>query len=306
MSTPNIYAAHGFDRSAHRRRDSAWLADRMADPATVIVPVWQSRSAVSVERQAALLAEPSHLAEFAALPWVFLGEDAGRAHFAVDLSGLDEGEALDIAQSLDPAASFQDLRTVGPTLPRVHAHLLAYARGLAHWHSRHRFCGVCGGKTEVREAGHLLVCTNESCKAEHYPRTDPATIMLVTDGPRALLGHNKRFLALPQPMYSTLAGFVEPGESLEDAVVREVREEVGVELSAVRYHSSQPWPFPQSLMLGFHADAATTAITVDPDELADARWFTADEIRNHAANGFSIPRPDSIARALINHWLERV
>ena len=171
-----------------------------------------------------------------------------------------------------------------------------------HWHGRHLHCGICGYATESRSGGHVRVCTNAGCSASHFPRTDPAVIMLVSRGDACLMGHNKRF---PQKLYSALAGFVEPGESLEEAVAREVMEETGVEVANVRYHSSQPWPFPASIMLGFHADAVSEEITVDNDELKDARWFSRDDVRNFEALGLMLPRPDSIARQLVEHWLKQ-
>jgi len=174
---------------------------------------------------------------------------------------------------------------------------------VTHWHSRHRFCGVCGAPTVAQTAGHTRLCTNPDCATVHFPRTDPATIMLVTDGDRCLLGRQKVWIP---GMYSTLAGFVEPGESLEQAVAREVREESGIEVDAVRYHSSQPWPFPASLMLGFHAVARSRDLVIDPEELEDGRWFTAREVRNFAALGLSLPRPDSIARRLVESWLAEI
>ncbi len=155
-----------------------------------------------------------------------------------------------------------------------------------HWRSRHRFCGVCGAACEPHSAGNVMACTG--CKTHHFPRTDPAVIMLVTRGDRALLGHSQRFPN--SAMYSTLAGFVEPGESLEEAVAREVLEESGIRVGAVRYHSSQPWPFPASIMLGFYAEALTEEITIDPHELTDARWFSRDQMRDPTAHGFALPR----------------
>ena len=193
---------------------------------------------------------------------------------------------------------FADLRQVGPRIERREGALLALARAMVFWHQRHRYCGLCGSPTRSEEAGHMRRCTDPACNAMHFPRTDPAVIMLVTDGERALLGRNKNF---PLPgMYSTLAGFVEPGESLEDAVAREVREETGVEVGAVHYHSSQPWPFPGNIMLGFHAEARTTEITIDYGELEDARWFTRDWLvvahrrrqLPHAAPRLDRPPPD--------------
>jgi NAD+ diphosphatase len=146
-----------------------------------------------------------------------------------------------------------------------------------------------------------MQCTN--CNAQHFPRTDPAVIMLVVRQGRCLLGHSHRFPNVA--MYSTLAGFVEPGESLEEAVRREVMEEAAIEVGEVLYHSSQPWPFPASIMLGFHAEGLSDEIRIDPDELKDARWFTRDQLRDPAAHGFSLPRADSIARRLIEDWLEQ-
>src|SRR5262249_49094954 len=154
--------------------------------------------------------------------------------------------------ALADEVEFTDLRRVGPLLERFEGSLLAYARGITYWHQRHRFCGVCGAPTRSRDAGHVRVCLNETCKTQHFPRTDPAVIMLVHDGDRCLLGRQSVW---PTGMHSTLAGFVEPGESLEEAVAREVREETAIEVTDVAYHSSQPWPFPSSVMLGFHARA---------------------------------------------------
>src|SRR5262249_4560440 len=153
--------------------------------------------------------------------------------------------------------------------------LLAYARGLMHWHARHGFCGVCGSRTESASAGHVRKCTNPDCGASHFPRTDPAVIMLVHDGDKALLGRQKVW---PQGMYSTLAGFVEPGESLEETVRREVYEETGIAVGEVVYHSSQPWPFPASLMIGFHAEARSRTINRVDSELEDAGWFSRAEL----------------------------
>ena len=181
--------------------------------------------------------------------------------------------------------------------------LAAFARGITHWHSRHRFCGVCGYKT-VPEEVITRRCTNPTCATTHFPRTDPAVIMLVHDGnERCLLG---RQAAWPQGMHSTLAGFVEPGESLEEAVAREVFEETHVTLSRVTYHSSQPWPFPASLMLGFHAEAKTTDIIVDTSELEAARWYEKSWLLQHEDDeAFRLPRKDSIARRLLEDWLRR-
>jgi NAD+ diphosphatase len=200
-----------------------------------------------------------------------------------------------------PGARFADLRSVGPLLAREEGGLLAYARGLMHWHQRHRFCGVCGSPTESREAGHMRRCTNPACAAEHHPRTDPAVIMRVEHQGRILLGRQKQW---PVGMHSVLAGFVEPGESLEDAVRREVAEEVALQLTEVHYHSSQPWPFPSSIMLGFTAIAEGDQFRVDEHELEMARWFTREELlASPEDETFRLPRRDSIARRLVDDWI---
>jgi NAD+ diphosphatase len=233
---------------------------------------------------------------------VLLGVEAGgRAWFAADLS---EREQQDLAR-LHDGAEFTDLRRVGALMDHADGALLAYARGMLHWHRRHRFCGVCGRPTTSRHGGHLRVCTGVDCAAEHFPRTDPAVIMLVTrpgpDGGACLLARQSRW---PRGMVSTLAGFVEPGESLEEAVAREVFEETAVAVADVRYRGSQPWPFPSSLMLGFRAEAEAGApITFDRHELEDARWFTRADIADFRAMGLKLPRRDSIARRLVDEWL---
>jgi len=194
------------------------------------------------------------------------------------------------------------LRAIGPLLGRRDGALLAYARGMLTWHRRHRFCGVCGYATAVEDAGHLRVCQNADCRTNSFPRTDPAVIMLVHDGgDRAILGRQKIW---PQGMHSVLAGFVEPGESLEDAVAREVLEEVGVPVEDVTYHSSQPWPFPSSIMLGYWARAVSDDLDVNTFELESARWVTRQEMRASPEDAtFRLPRRDSIARRLVEDWL---
>ena len=208
--------------------------------------------------------------------------------------------------------AFIDLRRCGSLLEREDASLLAYARGMMHWHRCHRFCGVCGRPTASRQGGHVRACDNPDGPHLTFPRTDPAVIMVVShdglDGqpPSCLLGRQK---AWPMGTYSSLAGFVEPGESLEEAVAREVFEETGVSVTDVTYRASQPWPFPSSIMLGFRARALTTEIHLDPDELDDARWFTVAQVRQFGEWGKvaegeqAMSRKDSIARWLIEDWL---
>lgn len=323
MRAPNYYAHPGFERAGLRRRETEWIRDRLLHPDSVFVPVWRSQNLVveieGGEPRAAVLgvdAVGSLLGTLAQADveerlvrgeFVFLGVVDERPHFALDVSGHEQplealrSPALAAAGIADAGVRFADLRQLAGRLARHEGSLLALARAMVFWHSRHRFCGVCGAPTRSEEAGHMRRCTDPACQAMHFPRTDPAVIMLVTDGERALLGRNKNFVP---GMYSTLAGFVEPGESLEDAVAREVREETAIEVGAVHYHSSQPWPFPANIMLGFYAEATSRDITVDYGELEDARWFERDWLRSHADDDtFRLPRRDSIARRLIQDWL---
>jgi len=299
MRSPNFFAAAALDRVSHLRADPAWMRGALEAESSLFFPVWRSRNLVvegEVPHAVALpRAEAQNLLEEAG-EIVLLGVANGIAHFAVDLSPIEQPEQL---PALAGRGAFADLRNIGALIGRDEGAALAYARGMVHWHQTHRFCGACGTPTETREGGHLRVCSSPGCGASHFPRTDPAVIMLVADGDRCVLGRKAEWAP---GMYSTLAGFVEPGESLEDAVRREVREETGLEVADVNYHSSQPWPFPASLMLGFHCRAATDNIHLDTDELEDARWFTRAELKN-GAGGMSRPRPISIARRLIDDWI---
>ncbi len=306
-SHPNPYTGSPLDRAQHRREDAAWIAAALADPSSLFLPLREAKSllrgATSGSPEAVFLPGGAG-APFCApdgradgertFPWVFLGLMGERAVFAFDL-----GPAGPAALPGDTGGEFVDLRSVPGLLPPGEAAVLAHARGLLHWRSRTKFCGVCGTAVSPASAGQVMHCPG--CGAQHFPRTDPAVIMLVNDGERALLGHSHRFPRAA--MYSTLAGFVEPGESLEEAVAREVCEETGVRVGRVDYHSSQPWPFPGSIMLGFYAEALSAEITIDPEELRDARWFTRNEIAAHERLGFNLPRPDSIARRLIEDWM---
>jgi NAD+ diphosphatase len=294
-SRPNAYTGSPLDRASHLRTDVGWVEDTLVDPTTQFVPIWRGRNYFGTAADGTPMAVfPSGMA-LDGFTWAFLGNSEGVASFAVDMSSADDP----LPHLPEGGGEFNELRTIGAGLPADHAAILAHARGLMHWRSRHKFCGLCGAACEPHAAGNVMACTQ--CKTHHFPRTDPAVIMLVTRGDKALLGHSARF---PNSvMYSTLAGFVEPGESLEEAVAREVMEESGVAVANVRYHSSQPWPFPGSIMLGFYADAMTEEIILDEDELTDARWFSRDEMKNAKANGFALPRADSIARRLIEDWL---
>jgi NAD+ diphosphatase len=291
-SQPNPLAGPYLNRAAEWRKDEVRLRAALADPDALVVAVWQSRSLV-VQNDRGLLAhfftgvatlghvEPSDL--------IFLGQFRERACFAIELTSTDEPR-------LESPAQFRDLRTVAGELPADEAGLLAYARAMVTWRERHRFCGRCGARTQPIQGGHVLRCT--ACETQTFPRIDPAIIVLIHDGERALLG---RQAAWPPGWFSTIAGFVEPGESLEDAVVRETEEETGVRVDAVEYHSSQPWPFPSSLMIGFLAHAATTQIDLHDAELEDARWLSREQIANGEV---ALPPAHSISFRLIEEWYD--
>jgi len=301
-SRPNAYTGSPLDRAGGRRDDADFIAEALADPESLFAPVWRSRSLMKGVAEARpegvlLTGAAAHALRMAGGPWAFLGLWSDRPVFAVDCSATEDPLPL----LPEDQGGFTDLRQVAGLLPAGEASVLAHARGLMHWRSRHRFCGNCGGECAPRSAGNVMACP--TCKAQHFPRTDPAVIMLVVRGDSCLLGHSHRF---PNTrMYSTLAGFVEPGESLEEAVRREVKEESDIDVGRVLYHSSQPWPFPASIMLGFHAEGLSEDIRIDPDELLDARWFSRAQLRDPEPHGFALPRADSIARRLIEDWLEQ-
>jgi NAD+ diphosphatase len=285
---PHRYADPAFERAALRRKDAAWLAARRRDPRTRVVtlhgldPVVDGSAAPRLRLTA--LAE---LGETLGDDAPFLGEHHGVAVFVRTIDAAHPAAGAAVA-----------LRRVGPVLPADEAALAAYARALRYWHDTHGFCSACGGRTRVEEAGHARACG--ACGRTVFPRTDPAVIVLVACDEHCLLGRSPR---LPAGMYSTLAGFVEPGESLEDTVRREIREEAGVDVTGLAYRSSQPWPFPASLMLGFHATAAARTLAFEDDELEDARWFHRRELVDPSSRPVALPAPDSIARWLIESWL---
>ena len=300
MARVNVFAGGELDRAAHLRKDEAWLAAQRGAARSSYVVIWRGACLVANGGQPRVALLPGDTAgTLAPEPGheVLLGIAGDVAHFAIDISALDEDEAR---QRVAGLGDFMDLRAVAGLAPGGDAAMAAHARGMMYWHARHGFCGVCGAPTGIREAGYLRVCSDGACAVPHFPRTDAAIIVIVADGERCLLGRQKSW---PEGLYSSLAGFVEPGESLEEAVAREIMEESGIEVRDVRYHSSQPWPFPGSLMLGFHAVAATTTIDIDRDELDDAQWFERDFLRN-PTGGFRLPRPESIARHLLDDWLE--
>ncbi len=294
MQQRNIFAGPYLDRAAHLREDPSWFAAALADERSRVIPVWNSRNLIAEgETPRAVYIElsdvPPERRNSDDLIW--LGRFSDTNYFTYDIESIEPPAA-------QPGARFEDLRLVAAVLPIDDAGLLGYARALVSWRRRHRFCGTCGAKTVPAKSGHVLVCSDPSCRHEQFPRIDPAIIVLVSDGERALLG---RQASWPLGRYSTIAGFVEPGESLEDAVAREVFEETGIEVDRIEYHSSQPWPFPASLMLGFTAHAVSTEVHLRDKELEDARWFTRADL---ASDGAIVPPRQSISFRLIEHWFD--
>ena len=308
MQESNVFAGPYLDRAGHLRADPAWLESALADPRSRVLPVWNSLNLVTdVERSAASSGGAQENGAADEVRAAFLGIDAIAPQRRADLVLLGRRDGADFfaceVESADPPPTlegtrFAELRTVAALLPGADAGLLSYARAMIGWRRTHRHCGRCGATTLSTKAGHVLVCTNPVCRHEQFPRLDPAIIVLVIDGDRVLLG---RQASWPAGRYSTIAGFVEPGESLEDAVAREVHEETGILVDGIEYHSSQPWPFPSSLMLGFTARALSQDIDLRDLELEDARWFTREDILSGTP---FLPPNVSISFRLIEHWFD--
>jgi NAD+ diphosphatase len=290
-----LFTASSLDRRAECRDDPHWIATARADMGTRYVlgtAGAQLVTRVPATEVAFLSGDHPLVAGAGDANLILLGWFRGTRCVLVELPAPPPQESLPAGTEL------RELRPLAPQLPPDSATLLAYARSLGLWRARHRHCGVCGAPSSPARAGHVMRCTRADCGSEAFPRLDPAIIVLVTsaDGERALLGRQAEW---PAGRYSTIAGFVEPGESLEDAVVREVAEETGVQVGDVRYDSSQPWPFPSSLMLGFHAVARTHEITLRDGELEDARWFSRADI---AAGNPALPPAGAISARLIDAW----
>ena len=284
-STPSL------QRRAEMRTQPDWVEAARSDPGTRFLICRGTTHLVRREPETSIAflgPEEVGLGAIDASRLVLLGWFRGQRCVLVDLPP-------DLSLS-PPGTVYEELRPLLPLQAADEAQLLTYARALVIWRGRHRHCGVCGAPTVPRNAGHVLVCTNSACQSEFFPRIDPAIIVLVTDGSQALLG---RQASWPTGRYSALAGFVEPGESLEEAVAREVEEETGVRIGPARYFASQPWPFPASLMLGFHAHASAGMVQLD-GELEDARWFELEELR--AAPTILLPPAHTIARRLLEAW----
>ncbi|MBF9031820.1 NAD(+) diphosphatase [Rhodobacterales bacterium HKCCE3408] len=306
--TEMSFAASGLDRAAHLRRDTDALAAALADGAPVL-PLWRGKPLLDAGGGLVWLpAQHPVLAE--AGPPVLLGRDGEVLRFAADVSAWEPEEQaaegfFDPTVQVHPEApedtGFRELRGAMSQMDARSAELAAIARALLLWHVSHRFCAACGRESGMQEAGWHRQC--EACGTRHFPRTDPVVIMLVTYGDDVLLGRSPGW---PEGMYSLLAGFVEPGETIEAAAAREVFEESGIVLGPVRYLACQPWPFPASLMIGVGAEALTREITLDPAELEDAIWVPREELVEALGGRHARLKParrGAIARGLIVDWL---
>lgn len=318
-----FYTHDQLDRADHLRKDEKAINELLNNNDSQLLPVWRGKLLVgyNAHNQPHMLSVPTTATlasqATATAAKIFLGLINGKALFAQSISNLEETElnnwiTLAANQASDATnIHFEDLRVIGPALPANDGALMAYARGLTYWDDTQRFCSSCGSALNSINAGHIKCCDNSECHHQSFPRTDPAVIMLVTQAASdnspalCLLGRSH---AWPTGVYSTLAGFVEPGESLEQAVQREVMEEANISTDNVRYIASQPWPFPRSIMLGFEARATSASITCDTNELEDAQWFNAEQLKSFGTWGedspnYKLPRTDSIARYLINRWM---
>jgi NAD+ diphosphatase len=294
---PLTYTVNPLDRAGILRTNAAAVQAMLTGGAARIVPIWQQRHLINADGTAGIFSYDDvapHLGDGAEI--VFLGRDGETPWFAVGFPPRDTPPL---------AGDYRALNEVVLVMPGDQASILAYARAVVIWNANHRHCGRCGAATLGSEAGHCRVCTNAACAHRTFPRTDPVVIALITAGDRCLLG---RQASWAPGMYSAIAGFVEPGETLEAAVRREAEEETNIKVGDVRYIASQPWPFPASLMFGFHARALTTAIRRKDNELEDCRWFTRAEIlafteRSSPESGFKLPNRYAIARLLLDRWL---
>lgn len=293
-----MYAAAPLDRAAALRGDRDRLREAARSDAARLVVLSNFRVPVtpSTEAPALVTVHPSAIEHSDP---VFLGLWDDAPTFAVDL-----GDAVSETHPAFAARGvrFAELREVGPLLSAADGGILAFAKGIAWWHARSGFCGVCGAPTVMEEAGFSRRCSNPGCGVQHFPRTDPAIIVLIEDGRGNVVLSRQRHWA--PKIHSLIAGFVEPGESLEDAVAREAAEEVGLRLTDLRYHSSQPWPFPTQLMLGFRARAEGVGLTVDLGELEGAMWVSRDRLRNIGSDEtIALPTGDSVARRMLLEWI---
>ncbi len=298
----NCYTMQGLDRKAELRSNTDWIAEQFGRSDVGVMPIWRGHTLVSGTKDDRRIAplDTAGLEEMQSRCRVgkpiFLGLHPDGPRFALTV----DGETADAPDLLAPFGEMMDLRTAGRELHPAEASVFAHAKALSEWQDRHRFCPACGSTNEPVDAGHVLKCSGEGCGRSQFPRMDPAIIVRVVFEDRILLG---RQAVWAPHQYSVVAGFVEPGESLEQAVVREVEEEAGVPVVEVHYQSSQPWPFPGNIMLGFAAVASDDQISLNDNELEHARWYTREEIVTGLnERSLRVPPNISISFRLIEHW----
>ena len=313
MIVQHTFTGNPLDRAAAARRDSDWVGARLEDRTTRFLLLRDLRPLLREDDGGLRIAWKNR--EIVGYPVVgqidfeavLLGVDrSGSAHFAVEI-GPDSPDRPVVDAAV--GESFTDTRAAAASLPVPESAIVAQARSLLSWHRDHPICSRCGGATSAVEAGYARRCMREECAASHFPRTDPVVISMVVNRDAALLGRSVRRPPFPPGLYSCLAGYVEPGESVEEAVRREILEEAGIEIGQVRYHSSQPWPFPSSLMIGCFAEAMSSAVRLDPAEIEDARWFDRAEVsialaRWAESSGVRLPPPLTAAHRLVKAWLD--
>ena len=302
----NIFAGNPLDRASYKRSDPDWIKARLNDPDSLCVAIWNGKPLVEKTPDTADGMRIAYLSMPLALEAagsdqrvLFMGLWKTTAVFAVDL----EGSADPADGSLNGLGHFEDLRAIALRLPQTDAAILATAKQVFEWRRKHGFCPNCGQPTLAIDGGWKRVC--DACRTEHFPRTDPVVIMLPTFGDKCLLGRQSVW---PKHMYSALAGFLEPGESIEEACAREVMEEAGLTAVSVSYHSTQPWPYPSSLMIGLFAEVADDAAKADETELEEVRWFTRPQVQamlRGELNDANAPGAMAIAHQLIKAWAEK-
>lgn len=308
FDNPMIFANNPLDRAGHKRGQAAWTEAQRLSPDALFVPFWHLNPLIfpplpsEAGRDVGWLPAGAFGPLLASNPIIiFLGLNRrNKPLFAVDVSQLADPEQMGPFAGMGGFYDLRELAAAGEVSPGDLS-ILAQAKAMIDWHLRHGFCAQCGVATTAAEAGYKRVC--EGCGAEHFPRTDPVVIMLATHGETCLIGRQPGW---PDRMYSALAGFVEPGETIEAAVARELQEEAGIEVGRVSYIQTQPWPFPASLMIGCVAEAVTTEIVIDQFELQDARWVTRDEVRAAfaGAGDFAVPPSLAIAHHLMHYFAE--
>jgi NAD+ diphosphatase len=299
------FSGNPLDRASEKRTDHAWVAAKRRDPSSFILPMWRLEPFLLGPKDGPLEAgflKPGLCESLAApdAPCVLLGLENEHALFALDISAAPDPAN---AGPLAGLGSFRDMRAAAALLPLKDTAILGQAKAMIDWHQRHGFCARCGAATVFADAGYKRTCP--ACNAEHFPRTDPVVIMLATHGEKCLVGRGKQF---PRGFYSALAGFIEPGETIEEAVRRELHEEAGLVTGAVTYFTTQPWPFPSSLMIGCFAEAQSLETKVDETELSEVRWIDRAVARalvaGETVDGMRVPPQIAIAHHLIKAFAE--